>query len=261
MQSPALIILYAFLIGTLFGSFAGVLGYRMPLGKSIAWPPSFCPACKEKIKPYDLVPVLSFILLRGKCRKCKARISPMYPAAEFTCGLLFAATAFLFSFPAAVPFAVLAFALVVVTLVDVRVREIPDSMIALVVVAAIFWIAVDPSSVLPFDALIGAVAGAVPLFLFDRITLVLVKKDGFGYGDMKLMGAVGLFLGWQGVLVTFFLAFVTAAIVAVYLLRSKKAEPGSNIAFGPFICIGTIAAAWSHAYLGEHLISFIFQFA
>lgn len=257
MQSPSFILLYAFLIGTIFGSFANVLGFRLPLGKTIALPPSFCPACGQRIKPYDLVPVISYMVLRGKCRECKAKISPMYPVVEFSSGLLFVATAFFYPLPAAMPFAMLAFALVVIALVDVQVQEIPDSMLVLIVAAAFFWIAVDPDSVRLLDALIGAVAGAVPLFLLDRITLVLMRKDGFGYGDMKLMGAVGLFLGWQGVLVTFFLAFVLAAIFAVYLLRTKKVKPGSNIAFGPFICFGTIAAVWSHAYFGEHLISFI----
>ena len=248
-----------FLLGVCFGSFANVLVFRLPKKKSVLTPHSFCPACKERIKPYDLVPVISYIVLGGKCRICLAKISPMYPIVELLCGLLFLATAVLYPFPAAVPFAVLAFALVVVALIDMQVQEIPDSMLVLMVAAAVFWTIFDPYSIWPRDALVGVLAGALPLFLLDRITLVLVKKDGFGYGDMKLMGAVGLFLGWQGVLVVYFVAFVTAAIAVVYLLWTKKTKRGGYIAFGPFICIGTITAAWLHAYLGEHLVSLMFR--
>ena len=254
---PSLIMFCAFLLGTVFGSFANVLAYRLPLGKSIVSPTSCCPACDKRIKPHNLVPVVSFFVLRGKCRHCMAKISKKYPIVELFCGLLFAATAFLYPFPAAVAFVALAFALLVVSLVDMQVQEIPDSMLVLVVAAAIFWIIADPDSITPLDALIGAMAGAIPLFLLDRITLVLLNKDGFGYGDVKLMGAVGLFLGWQGVLVTYFIAFITGAIAAVYMLGAKKAERGGYIAFGPFICLGTMAAAWSHAYFGEHIVSFI----
>ena len=250
------LILYAFLLGTFFGSFANVLAFRLPLGKSVAIPPSFCPTCEKRIQLHDLVPVVSFFLLRGKCRHCKTKIPPRYPIVEVFCGLLFAATAFLYPFPAAVFFAVLAFALFVVALVDMQVQEIPDSMLALMIVAAVCWIIVDNASIQPFDALIGVAAGAIPLFLLNKITLVLIKKDGFGYGDVKLMGTIGLFLGWQGVLVAYFFAFVTGAIAAVYMLRARKTKRGGYIAFGPFICLGTIAAAWSHAFFGEHLISF-----
>ena len=251
------IILYA-LLGTFLGSFANVLAIRLPQKKSIAWPPSFCPACKKRIRLYDLVPIISFFVLLGKCRHCKEKISLKYPIVEVFCGLLFAATAFLYPFPAAVSFAALAFALFVISLIDMQVQEIPDSMLVLVVAAAIFWIIACPSSISPFDAIIGAVAGAVPLILLDRITLLLLNKNGFGYGDIKLAGTVGLFLGWQGMLTVYFIAFITGAIAAAYMLKIKKTERGSYIAFGPFICLGTIAAAWSHAYFGKHLISFFF---
>ena len=250
------IVLYAFLLGTFFGSFANVLAIRLPQGKSIATPPSYCPTCEKRIQLYDLVPVASFFVLMGKCRMCKAKIPPSYPIVEIFCGLLFAATAFLYPFPAAVVFAVLAFALLVIALIDIQVQEIPDSMLVLMIVAAVCWIIVDPASIRPLEALIGAAAGAVPLFLLDRITLVLIKKDGFGCGDVKLFGTVGLFLGWQGVLAVYFIAFITGAIAAIFMLRAKKTKRGGYIAFGPFICLGTIAATWSHAFLGEHLISF-----
>ena len=251
------LILLAFVLGTCFGSFAGVLALRLPVGKSIIVSRSSCPVCEKRIKPYDLVPVISFFLLKGKCRHCLAKISLMYPMVEFLCGLLFGTTMFLFDLPAVLPFAILAFALVVVALVDMHVKEIPDSMLVLMVAAAFFWIIFDPNSIRPLDAFIGAAAGALPLFLLDKITLFLIKKDGFGYGDVKLMGAAGLFLGWQGVLTMYFIAFISGAIAAAYMLRAKKTERGGYIAFGPFICLGTITAAWTNAFFGEHLTSFV----
>ena len=250
------IIFYSFLLGTFFGSFANVLAFRLPLGKSIAMPPSFCPTCEKRIQLYDLVPVASYFVLMGKCRHCKAKIPPRYLIVEIFSGLLFAATAFLYPLPVAVFFAVLAFALLVVALVDIQVQEIPDSMLALMIVAAVCWIIVDPASIRPIDALIGAAAGAIPLFLLDQATQALIKKDGFGYGDVKLFGTAGLFLGWQGVLAAYFVAFITGAIAAIFMLGAKKTKRGGYIAFGPFICLGTIAAAWSHTFFGEHLISF-----
>ena len=253
-----LAIICAFVLGSFFGSFANVLAHRLPIGKSIIKPPSFCPACEKRIKIYDLVPVLSYFLLKGKCRLCKAKISPRYPIVEFSCGALFAATSFIYSLPAAVSFYMLAFALLVVTLIDMQVQEIPDSMLVLVVAAAGLWILLDSNSIHVTAALIGAVAGAVPLFLLDRITLLALKKDGFGYGDVKLMGATGLFLGWQGILAAYFIAFVTGAIAALYMLKTKKAELGGYIAFGPFLCAGTIISAWSYALLGTHLLYLLF---
>ena len=251
------VVAYAFLVGTVFGSLANVLAYRLPLGKSMVRPPSFCPSCEKRIKVYDLVPVLSYFYLRGKCRHCKARISPRYPIVEFLCGLLFGATALIYPFPVVIPFSLLALALLVITLIDIKVQEIPDSMLLLMVGAAVMWVMMDFESVTVSRVLVGAAAGAIPLFLLDRITLLVLKKDGFGYGDVKFMGAAGLFLGWQGVVAAYFIAFVSGAAVALYMLKSKKVEPGGYIAFGPFLCAGTLAATWSYAILEAHLVSFL----
>ena len=258
MYIPQLLVIsHAFALGVIFGSFANMLAYRLPLGKSIVRPASFCPDCNKRIKPLDLIPIVSFFMLRGMCRQCSEKISFKYPIVEFFCGLLFAATAFLYQFPAVAAFAVLAFALLVVALIDIQEQKIPDSMLVVMVAAAIFWIISDPNSIQPFEALIGAAAGAIPLYLLDRITLLLFNRNGFGFGDVKLIGAAGLFLGWHGVLTTYFIAFIAGGIAAVYMLVTKKIERGDHIAFGPFVCLGTIAAAWSHAYFGEHLISFM----
>ena len=206
-----------FVIGTCFGSFANVLVYRLPRKKSIVSPPSFCPKCECPIRIYDLIPLVSYFALKQRCRCCYAIIPARYPMIEFSCGLFFSATAFIYTFPAVLAILMLSFALFVITIVDFQVLEIPDSMVMLIIFGAAFRILVDPSSIHAAAALIGAAAGAVPLYLFNKTTLLLIKKDGFGYGDMKLMGATGLFIGWQGVLIAFFFAFKTVSLDYVYL--------------------------------------------
>lgn len=257
INTHLVILLYFFFVGTCFGSLANVMVFRLPLGKSMIRPSSYCPACEHRILVFDLVPVLSYFILLGKCRHCKAKISIRYPIVEFLCGVLFAACAALYAFPAMAWFSLLCFALLTVTLIDMKVQEIPDSMVALIAVSAIAWLALGPESISPAEAAIGAAAGALPLLLLDRITLLALKKDGFGYGDVKLMGAAGLFLGWQGVAAAFFIAFVSGAAAAVAMMKLSKVERGGYIAFGPFLCAGILAAAWSHALLGHHLIEFL----
>ena len=197
-----------FLLGACFGSFARVLAYR----------------------------------LAGKCRQSFAEISFFYPIVELLCGVLFAATVFIYGLPKAVLFLVVVFALLVITLVDLKIHEIPDSMIILLICLAVFWILVDPASINIKAALIGAATGAVPLFIFDRITLLMLKKDGFGYGDMKLMGAAGLFIGWQGVQTAYFVAFIAGGAVGAWLIFTKRAERGAYMAFAPFLCSGILWA-------------------
>ena len=216
-------IILVFIIGACFGSFACVLAYR----------------------------------LTGMCRKCFGRMSILYPTVGLLCGALFAATVLIYGFPGAVPFLLMVFALLVITLVDLKTHEIPDSMIILIIFLAVFWIVAYPASINVKAAMIGAAAGAAPLFIVDRIALLILKKDGFGYGDMKLMGAAGLLIGWQGVLIAFFFAFITGAVAALYMLMTKKAKRGGYIAFGPFLSGGILIAAWSYEILGTHLLNFM----
>jgi leader peptidase (prepilin peptidase)/N-methyltransferase len=170
---------------------------------------------------------------------------------ELLCGLLFAAMAFYSPTLSIVPLAVLSFVLLTITFIDIDIQEIPDGLVILGAVAGIFWVVGGhffaeyfPTAPTWSAALIGAIAGGVPLLVIDRICLAVLKKDGFGYGDVKLMAMVGIFLGWEMTLLAFLFSFFTGAIFAVYLMVTGKAKRGAYMAFGPFLVIGTLLAFW-----------------
>jgi len=149
----------------------------------------------------------------------------------------------------------LAFILLTIARVDWDTQEIPDVLLLVALIIGVAWVVLGNISMafphVPsfIDAGLGIIAGAIPLLAVDRLTLVFVKKDGFGYGDVKLMAVAGLFLGWRSVFMAFFFAFVTGGIYATFLLITGRAKRGDYIAFGPFLCGGIIAALWQ-AFLG-----------
>ena len=253
--------MFAFVIGLIFGSFANVVIYRWPRKLSVVSPPSACPKCEKRLGVLDLIPIVSWLALRGRCRFCRERISLRYPAVELACGLLFASMVLYSPTLSAIPLSALAFVLLCVTMIDWDTQTIPDGLLIFGAIAGVIWIICGhfAADLFPFapdwrDVLLGAMAGALPLFLLDRLTLLFLKKDGFGYGDVKLMAMVGLFLGWQMTLMALGFAVVFGAAFAIYLLASGKAKRGTYMAFGPFLCAGALAALW----LGEPLLSAYF---
>ncbi|MCL2217085.1 MAG: prepilin peptidase [Defluviitaleaceae bacterium] len=225
---------------------------------SIVKPRSGCPSCGKTLTAPDLIPVFSWLFLRGKCRFCKERISPRYVLVELLCGGLFAAMVFYSPTLSAIPLVLLVFVLVVVSMIDIDTQEIYDVLLIFGVAVGVAWVvaghffpAAFPYSPGWVDALIGLVAGALPLFLLDKLTLLILKKDGFGYGDVKLMAMVGIFLGWQLTFMAFFFAFLGGGVFAVVLLARKKVKRGEYLAFGPFLCAGTLLSLW----FGEAVLS------
>jgi leader peptidase (prepilin peptidase)/N-methyltransferase len=255
---PEIFMIFAFLFGLCFGSFANVIIYRVPKNISIVKPPSHCPSCNKRLGVLELFPFLSWFFLFGKCRSCKNKISPIYPFVELLCGLLFASVVYFSPTATAFPLAVFMFVLLTISFIDAYIQEIPDGLVITGTIAGIFLVAgghflpeIFPHARAWHDALLGVLAGAAPLLIIDRITILLIKKDGFGYGDVKLMAMVGIFLGWRLILLAFLFAFITAAIYAVYLMASGKAKRGTYIAFGQFLCIGTLISFW----FGDMLIN------
>lgn len=153
-----------------------------------------------------------------------------------------------------IPVAVLVLTLAAISVVDARTQIIPDVFVIIGAVAGIFFVA--GGNIALRDAALGVIAGAAPLFLLDRLTLLVLKKDGFGFGDVKLMAMAGLFLGWRLMLPAFLFAFVSGAIAAIFLLATGKAQRGGYIAFGPFLCAGTLFALW----FGENFLAWYFAF-
>jgi leader peptidase (prepilin peptidase)/N-methyltransferase len=242
-------------LGLLIGSFLNVVVYRVPLGKSIVSPPSACPGCGTEIRPYDNIPVLSWILLRGKCRTCKEPISIRYPLVELATGVLFFVVALLAVPPlldAPSPRAAVAGALVIVAylyfvaisvalaLIDLDVHKLPNVIVlpsyvvALVLFGAASIISGDFAPLV--RAVIAMAALAIVYFL-----MVLVYPGGMGMGDVKLAGVLGIYLGWVGwgpVFVGALAAFILGGVFGIILMLVGRATRKTGIPFGPWMLVG-----------------------
>ena len=224
----------AFALGLLFGSFLNVVIARLPRGESIVSPPSRCPRCKTRIRPWDNSPVLSFLLLGGRCRSCRKRIPWRYPVVELTAGvLLLLLTRRVDSMAVLVPQAAFLLALVAVAWIDLDTRTIPDAVtipgVGLGLAASLF----GPPGLTA--ALIGAAAGGLSLWLvgfaYERATGV----PGMGGGDVKLAAMMGAFLGAGGVFGAIFLASLGGSVFGIFLIALGKGDKRSAIPFGTFL--------------------------
>lgn len=229
--------LIIFLFGASLGSFCSAYIYRVPKGISIAKGRSICPSCEKQIKGYDLIPVISFIVLEGKCRFCSGRISWESFVLETLCGLT-ALT--LFQFYGMTPKSlVLFFALAVllcVFLIDLRTMEIPNELpVALLGLGIIdVFFSTDISLI---DRGIGLIIISVPMFL-----LTLLVKNAFGGGDIKLIAGAGFLLGWPGVVFATFVGLIVGGGQGLYILLVKKQGKDTLFAFGPALSIGIAVA-------------------
>jgi leader peptidase (prepilin peptidase)/N-methyltransferase len=242
-------------VGLLIGSFLNVVVYRVPLGKSIVSPPSACPGCGTQIRPYDNIPVISWLVLRGKCRTCHEPISIRYPLVELATGILFFVVALL-ALPAVldapdvrgsiagalalVAYLYLAAISVALALIDLDVRKLPNAIVlpsyivALVLFGAASVISGDFTALI--RALIAMAALAVVYFL-----MVLIYPGGMGMGDVKLAGVLGIYLGWAGwgpVFVGALAAFVLGGVFGIILMLVGRATRKTGIPFGPWMLVG-----------------------
>ncbi|HEN20998.1 MAG: prepilin peptidase [Deltaproteobacteria bacterium] len=232
--------LFSFLFGLALGSFLNVCIYRIPAKISIIRPPSNCPRCGEKIRFYDNIPLLSFILLYGKCRYCHDKISWRYPAVEITAGLLSIAlfTRYGFSYQ----YIILLFftlALVTVSFIDLDHQIIPD-IISLPGILAGLIVSLFSEHLLWHDSLIGIIAGGGSLFLIGKLYELITGKEGIGGGDVKLLAMIGAWMGWKALpLIVLMSSLIGAIIGSVFLLLSGKGLR-ARIPFGPFLSIGSL---------------------
>jgi leader peptidase (prepilin peptidase)/N-methyltransferase len=258
-------------LGALIGSFLNVVIYRVPAGRSIVSPPSTCGSCQARIRPFDNIPVLSWIVLRGKCRDCRAPISPRYPLVEFGTAVFFAIVAlWVFSTPGSqwgavttstnilatellvlVAFLYLAAISVALAMIDLDTHTLPNKILlpayatAAVLLTAAAIVAGEPGRLL--TALIGAAA------LFGLyLALALISPGGMGLGDVKLAGVIGLYLGylgWGPLVVGAFGAFLLGGFFGLILMVTRKAGRRSSIPFGPWMLL----AAWLGAFFGDRV--------
>ncbi|UDF14681.1 prepilin peptidase [Antiquaquibacter oligotrophicus] len=251
------------LLGSLIGSFLNVVVYRVPRRLSVVNPPSACPNCGAGIRAIDNVPVLSWLILRGRCRDCGTAISPRYPLVELGTALFFVPVAFVF-FPTAttalgvasdvvvlVAFLALAAVSVSLALIDLDTSTLPNRIVvpALVTIAVLLAVAAalrgDPG------AIIRALVGGAALFLF-YLALALVSRGGMGMGDVKLAALLGLataWVGWPALVVGAFAAFVLGGVFALVLLIARRVGRRSSVPFGPWM----LAGAWIGIFFGDAL--------
>lgn len=277
-SSPLAFTLAILVLGLLVGSFLNVLIYRLPLMMERDWraqaremlalpaeekaetfnlllPHSRCPHCSHKIRPWENLPVISYLFLGGKCSSCKAPISKRYPLIELACGLLSAFIAWHFGFGwQAGAVLVLSWGLLAMSVIDLDHQLLPDSL-----VLPLLWLGLIVNSFGIFtnlgDALWGAVLGYMSLWSVFWIFKLLTGKDGMGQGDFKLLALFGAWGGWQILPLTILVSSAVGAVLGLIILRLRNAETSTPIPFGPYLAIaGWIALLWGGQITDSYLM-------
>lgn len=281
-QNTVMFYITVFVVSLCVGSFLNVVAYRLPIMmrkqieddyQSLAQevpdtqsstepfnlmvPNSACPKCKAAIKPWQNIPVISYLWLKGKCANCKTHISARYPIVEFITGLLGLLVALSMG-PTIQTAALLIFTyfLVALTLIDLDEYLLPDSL-----TLPLIWIGLIANSLGAFtsleNAVYGTIAGYMSLWSIFWLFKLVTGKEGMGYGDFKLLAAIGAFLGWEALPVVILLSSLVGAIVGIAMMVILGRDKNIPIPFGPYLAAaGFIAALW-----GEQLIQFYFAFA
>jgi leader peptidase (prepilin peptidase)/N-methyltransferase len=279
-QSPAAFVAVALILGLIVGSFLNVVIYRLPLMLERRWradcselltptapaetparfdlivPASSCPACRAPIKAYQNIPVLSYLALRGRCASCGTRISARYPLVELLSGVASALVAWKFGFgwPAACALVVTWF-LMAMTFIDLDHQLLPDALtlplLWLGLLAALSGWSSSSLPVAPAAAIAGAIAGYLSLWAVYHLFRWVTGKEGMGYGDFKLLAALGAWLGWRMLLPVVLLAAAVGAVVGIALIASGRRERSKPMPFGPFLA----AAGWLAMMWGPELVT------
>ncbi|WP_434558674.1 prepilin peptidase [Pseudomonas sp. Z4-20] len=268
MLYPAAFVLTALLLGLVIGSFLNVLVWRLPKMLDREWrlqahdllglpaeapgptynlilPHSQCPHCGHRIRAWENIPLLSYLMLRGRCSSCATPIGKRYPLTELACGVLSAFVAWHFGFGwQAAMVMVLGWGLLSMSLIDAEHKLLPDSL-----VLPLLWLGLIANSFGLFvslnQALWGAVAGYLVLWSVFWVFKLITGKEGMGYGDFKLLAMLGAWGGWQILPLTLLLSSLVGAVIGVIVLRLRNAPTSPQIPFGPYLAIaGWIALLW-----------------
>jgi leader peptidase (prepilin peptidase)/N-methyltransferase len=240
----AMLVAIAAIFGLAVGSFLNVIIHRVPLKLSFVRPPSSCTACGTPIRPRDNVPVLSYVVLRGRCRACGVRISVRYPVVETMTAAAFAGAAARFRRPAEAVFVAVACAvLVALAFIDLQHRRVPNVIVLPATAVALVWVVAMSAAMQRRDALVSAVgSGAVG---FGILFVIAVVSGGMGFGDVKLAGFIGVATGWFGWSVfalALFGGFFAGGLVAIVLLAAGRRSRKDAIPFAPMLCFGAMLA-------------------
>jgi leader peptidase (prepilin peptidase)/N-methyltransferase len=288
-QAPAVFIAVAFSFALMIGSFLNVVIYRLPLMMQRDWreqcdelskepapdlpegkfnlvvPRSRCPSCGAAIKAWQNIPVLSYLLLGAQCSNCQKSISVRYPLVETMTAILAAICAWHFGFGWEALMAIgLSFALVAISLIDADHQIIPDSIVIPMMwaglIASLFHplAAADTLFIVPQDAIVGAVAGYLSLWSVYQLFKLITGKEGMGYGDFKLLAALGAWLGWQALPTIILMSAVVGAIIGIALIVFRGRDRQIPIPFGPYLAAaGWITMLWGETIKNAYLDMFL----
>ncbi len=240
-------ILLAALFGAMIGSFFNVVIHRMPRGESVVFPPSRCPKCGHRIRPWENIPVLSWLWLRGRCAQCRAGIGIQYPLVEAVTGAWAALLAWdLLRHPqpagAAIVFVYFALCAIPIAVIDLRHYLIPD-ILTLPGMGIALMASFLPAGIKPWESALGLVGPGLLLWSIGTLASRMLKKDAMGFGDVKLLALAGASFGWKPALLGLVIASFLGATVGLPLLLTRRLNPDRHIPFGPFLCVGALLAA------------------
>ncbi len=257
MNIPQAVLIFSFIFGTCIGSFLNVCIYRIPRNKSIVFPGSFCPLCGQNIPFYLNIPVLSYILIRGRCSNCKAGISIKYPLVEIITGLaaVFSVVKFNLSLEAGFWFVFIS-VLIVISFIDFDLQIIPD----IISIPGIFVFSLSiflvPGMTLK-NAVLGVLAGGGSLYIVALTYYLIRKEEGMGGGDIKLLAMMGAATGWKGILFIIFTASLLGTIAGLFIMiMTRFNDTKLRIPFGPFLSAGAVL----YVFYGTYLINWYFSY-
>ena len=251
-------LIIAALFGAVIGSFLNVCIYRIPEERSILKPGSACPNCSSKIRFYDNIPVLSYLVLKGKCRSCDQSISIRYLLVELLTAGFTATVAAVFGMTSlGATYLVLVYILIVITVIDLYHMIIPDSLVGLGLITGITAILLGAIDIGWKDAFIGALFFGGFLYVVALVGKIIFKKEAMGMGDVKLGIMMGLFLGWKMSIMSLYVSFLVASFVGLVTIVTGQLKKGDRIPFGPFLAIGTILVVFFGQTILELYISVI----
>jgi len=258
-----------FVFGTSIGSFLNVVIYRLPAGLSLLHPPSRCPKCHHRLKPYDNVPVLGWLWLRGRCRYCRTAIAPRYPLVELTTGILFLVTFFhADSLTTIVGLWIFLSWLLTLSLIDLDTMTLPNPLtqsgliLGLLFQGVLGWM--DGQTMGSLNHVLGGIIGMVlGIWLFDLITIIgsaVYGQTVMGGGDAKLAAMMGAWLGWKYLLLASFLACSIGAIAGIGAMIIGRIKRRQAMPFGPFLALGAVITAfWGDRILSAYLSLYAFS--
>jgi leader peptidase (prepilin peptidase)/N-methyltransferase len=245
--------------GLIIGSFLNVCIYRMPRNQSLILPSSRCPSCDNPIRAWDNIPVLSYLILGGRCRFCRQKISPRYPLVETLNGLMYVAVIGRYGLGwDSLLYCFLISALIVITFIDLDFQIIPDRItlagIPIGLLAGSFLLP-DPflrATHLGYkSSFIGAAAGFSFYYLIAYLSIVILKKEGMGGGDIKMMAMVGAFLGWKTVLLATFLGSLFGSVAGISMMIIRGKGVSLQLPFGPYLAVGTVISL----FFGQEILT------